>query len=106
MNPTIPDATNLSPGVAHNITVYGTNLWSWMISGQLYFTITDDKNPGTVHWGSFTNAGPVPGNPNAWTYSAIETGSSPGSSTISITVSLFPTGQCRGSWGGLPVTYV
>jgi hypothetical protein len=106
MNPTIPDSSNLTASVAHNFTVYGVGLANWYHNNPaLYPSIKDDLNSNVV-WGSYTDLGPpVPGSPDSWTFSAIETGSSPGSSTITITVALNPYGVCRGSWTRQSVTY-
>jgi hypothetical protein len=109
MNPKIPDYKNLTQGVPHNITVFGTGLANWIQNvGYPYVGIADENNPFGVIWGSYTNVGWMAGssgNPDQWTFSAVENGSSPGSSSITITVTLSPLGGCRGTWINQPVTY-
>jgi hypothetical protein len=104
-NPTIPDAPRITQSSPHNITVYGTNLAAWVQNGGVPIVgVADQNNPGSVIWGSYTSVGTV--GSDGWTFSAVETGSTPGTpSSIIITVTLSLTGACRGTWMNQPVTY-
>ncbi len=108
-NPLIPDAARLTPSTAHNITAYGTGLVNWANNGGAFWVgLSDDNNPRGVSWVpgvSVSLVAGTAGNPDAWTFSASETGSSPGSSSITITIALNPFGRCGGTWSRQPVTY-
>jgi hypothetical protein len=107
-NPANPDSTTFTPSTPHDITVYGTGLYDWaQAGGYFWVSIGDEDNP-QVAYGSYAGKGVQQGNsgnPDAWTFSTTETGSTPGSSAITITVSLFANGRCGGTWAHQPVTY-
>jgi hypothetical protein len=107
-SPSVP--TTIAQSTAYNFTVYGTDLYNYHQGGNsFYYGIKDDNNPSTITWGNYTFVNVVAGsggNPDALTFSASETGSSPGGSAITITVSLSASGRCPGVWPQLPITYV
>jgi hypothetical protein len=107
-NPWIPDAAHLTPSTAHNITVYGTGLVTWANNGGGFWVSVSDDNSSGVNWmpvASVSLVAGTGGNPDAWTFSESETGSTPGSSSITITIALNAFGRCAGTWSRRPVTY-
>ena len=107
-NPWIPDAANITLSTPHNITVFGSGLVNWANNGGgFWVSISDNNNPG-VSWvpvASVSLVAGTGGNPDAWTFSESETGSTPGSSSITITIALNAFGRCGGTWANRPVTY-
>jgi hypothetical protein len=114
-NPWIPDASNISASTPHAFTIFGAGLSAWQTAGGSFRpNVSDYYNPSTVIWGSYIVDPVVPGMPGQFdslTFSASETGSSPGGSYLLITVTLSPKPgstwpPCPGnSWAPQPVTY-
>ncbi len=108
----IPDANSITQNDQHTMSVTGTGLITYITNtGQpFYITITDDNYTPPIHWTpNMDGATVTPGNsggPDTLTFTASETGSTPGvPSNITITIALTPTGACAGVWRAQPVTY-
>jgi hypothetical protein len=109
-SPIIP--ATIAQTTPYAFTVYGTGLYAWtQVGGRFYPAIADDNNPGTVLWGHYSNPTVDPNNLgglDALSFYASETGSHPGGSSITITVTLTPApdNACPGRWPGHSVTYI
>jgi hypothetical protein len=108
--PTIPDAGAITQVNNHNITIQGTGIWNFVSTGQGFWVqISDQATNSTVVWQP-TGGGSVvqdpSGGPDSWTFPAAETGSSPGSSLITITIAMNQAmTRCRVSFNNFNVTY-
>ena len=95
----------------HNFTVYGSNVYAWQkAGGNFVCTVADYYNPSTVSWTLGKLVLVLPGDPDSLTFSSAVSGSTPGKSALTITVTLTPGGgswpPCPGyTWPPEPVTY-